>query len=828
MEEKPLKKKNNRKKWLLGTGIGIIALILIFPLALDFYLQRKLPDVVNTKTPYRLKLKDFNLSLLSGNFTATDLTISTKNPADTKITQINGTVKKIQIRDFGIWKALFSKAYHADQFLLYDAQLRVKLAPKKAKDTAGKAQKDIHVNNIELNNIFADVTGSDGRPVFQGKDINVRLKDIRQSDNDAKIPLAFKEFKVNASAVKIGVNDFYEINADRILAADKTLDLQKFHLKPTQKPQQYNAKNVFDFSSERLLAKDFAISQDSLIVSDVIFNRPDLKVMSTGKNTVEKEKNPKEIEMKIGMKNIDFQKGKIMVLQANQDRTASVDNFNFKLSNIVFDKNTVKEKIPFRFTNHDIEADNIYFKASPFQALKIKKISSNNADIMIEQFEMLALGKSADKDLFNIRTDQIRILNNRTKYVGQKLNILLGGIDIQSPDIKIVSATRKAVKKSKKNTADPDFTAQLGFLNISKAKITQIKQGKTHLAVAQLDARLDQVTSGKEYLKNGLPFKAAKHLITARNINLDAGKYYSLKVGDVKNSGNYTEIRNLAYLPKYSRAAFSRVIAKETDLYTIRVKKIGVTDRQSELFKNPVIDISQVNIDGIHCNIYHDLAPPDDNSARYLFSKKLRGVKIPLFVKNINITNSNLEYEENAENNNIPGKITFNDFNGKISDVNNAKIKGRPTTIKADVNFAFYNNASTDVHWKFDVSNPQDQFTINGKISKLSADNVNLFVRPYLNVTLDGKIDYIKFDYYGSNAGIAGKFYFKYSDMYVNLLNKKGNERKLLSTVANWFVKNESTGEPEYVLIEKKRDPERSFFNMLWQGIMEGLKKYVI
>ncbi|MDR6132487.1 hypothetical protein [Chryseobacterium sp. SORGH_AS_1175] len=59
MEEKPVKKRNNRKKWLLGTGIGIVVLILIFPFALDFYLQRKLPDVVNSKTPYHLKAQGF-------------------------------------------------------------------------------------------------------------------------------------------------------------------------------------------------------------------------------------------------------------------------------------------------------------------------------------------------------------------------------------------------------------------------------------------------------------------------------------------------------------------------------------------------------------------------------------------------------------------------------------------------------------------------------------------------------------------------------------------------------------------------------------------------
>lgn len=827
MEKNKLTQKNNRKKWLIRIAVTIIVLIAAFPFALDFFLQRKLPDLINKKTPYQLQLKNFDLSLVSGDFTATDLKISTKNPHDPNITQINGTIKKIEITDFGVWKAIFSNSYHANQFLLSDSNVKVRLGKKSAKEKKASHKTDIHINNIAFSNVFADISNSDGKPVFKGKNININLKDIEQNDDESKIPLTFKEFKINADDVHIGVNEFYQIDAEKISAANKTLELIKFHLQPIQKPENYNAKNIFDFSSQRLLATDFNISKDSLIVSDIIFSHPDLKVTSTGKNTIEKDKNPKEVEMKIGLKNIDFQKGKIAVLQANKDKTASVDNFNFKLTDIVFDKNTVKEKIPFRFTNHDIEADNIYFKANNHQALKIKKISSRNTDIIIDKFQMVALGKNANKDLFNLTTDQIKIINNKTKYIGQRLNIQFDGLEIKTPDIKVISATKKS-KQKKEKSETPEFNAKLGFIKITNGKIAQSSLGKDKLSVGKFDVQLKNIVSNNEQLKKDLPINFSSHLITAEKVFLDAGKYYTLKVDRVKNSGKHTEINEFQYLPKYSRAGFSKVIAKESDLYTIKVKKIGITDFNSKLFKNQQIDISKIDIDGLKCNIYHDLAPPDDTEARYLFSKKLRNMKMPMFVKNVAIKNSSLEYEENAENSNIPGKLTFDKFGINITNVNNGKIKGRPTVINADARFAFYGNADTQINWKFDVMNLEDKFTINGKILKLSAENVNLFVRPYLNVTLDGNIDYLKFDYYGNNAGIAGNFYFKYNEMYVNFLNKKGNERKLLSKVANWFVKNESTGEPDHVVIEKKREADRSFFSMLWQGIMEGLKKYLI
>ena len=59
----------------------------------------------------------------------------------------------------------------------------------------------------------------------------------------------------------------------------------------------------------------------------------------------------------------------------------------------------------------------------------------------------------------------------------------------------------------------------------------------------------------------------------------------------------------------------------------------------------------------------------------------------------------------------------------------------------------------------------------------------------------------------------------------ITIERKDGNNR---SFWYNIFVKNNSKGEPDHVEVDKDRDPNKSFFNTLWQGIMEGLKKYLI
>lgn len=823
----PNKGTGKRKKVVLIIIGTLIFLGLVFPFVLNIYLKNKLPQLVNEKTPYQISLKDFSLNLFKGHISAHSITIKTKQTTDPSVTQINGDIKSLRIENFGIWNAIFNKSYHIREVQLIDPNVKMILGQSKKKKDPSQKKINFGVENILVTNGNISVKGKDKKDLMTGKNVNIHLSEIKLSQNASKLPVEFKDFKIDAHEVLITVNDFYQIYASTIDAKNKQLNISEFHLKPIESPALYNAKNVFDLKINQLAADNFSINQDSLIIENAKFVKPQLIVTSTNKKEV--KENPKEVNLKIGIKNLDFGQGSVLVQHRDKTKVASIDNFHLNLKDIVFDKKTVKEKIPFAFSTHNIEFENIYFKSDPLQAVNIKKITSNDANILISDVEFKAIGKSATKDLFNIKTEKVEILNNTSKFAGQQLQLQLGKINVYHPSVEIIAATRKVKAPKKTNTATPDLLANLGSLHIIDGTFIQKKQGQEKVKVGNFNVELNSVTTNKDILKESIPFHVKNQLITAKKIDVDAGKYYRLKVDHIKNTGKLTAATNFAFLPKYSRAQFNRLIAVEEDLYTIKAKSIMITDKNSALGGKTSIDLDHIVFDGIDCNIYHDLAPPDDIGVRYMFSKKLRDVKFPLYIKQIDIKNSKLSYEEVAEKANIPGKITFGDFNAKIRDVNSAKMKGKPTLVKVDSNFNFFGDAPTDVHWQFDVANKNDDYAINGTIKNLSVDNANLFVRPYLNVSLDGQIQYLKFDYKGNSSKIGGNFYFKYTDMHVNFLNKNtGKEKKVLSAIANIFVKNDSKGEPDHVEVDVKRDPNKSFFNTLWQGIMEGLKKYLI
>ncbi|SFN00521.1 hypothetical protein SAMN05421594_0292 [Chryseobacterium oleae] len=828
MEKKLISKKTGKRKKVVLIIIGALLLLaLIFPFALNIYLKNKLPELVNEKTPYQIRLADFSLNLFKGDISANSIYITTKQTKDPTVTQINGNIKSLRVQNFGIWKAIFNKSYHVKEVQLIDPDLKVMLGKSKEKKDAPKKKINFGIENILVTNGNISVKDKNKKDLVTGKNVNINLTEIKLSENVSKIPVEFKNFKIDAHDILITVNDFYQIYAAKIDAKNKQLNIYEFHLKPIESPALYNAKNVFDLRINQLAAENFTVSKDSLIIDNAKFVKPQLTVTSTNKKEV--KENPKEVNLKIGIKNLDFGQGSVLIQQRDKTKVASVDNFHLNLKDIVFDKKTVKEKIPFAFSTHNIEFENIYFKTDPLQAVNIKKITSNDSNILIDDIAFTALGKSAVKDVFNIKTEKVEILNNTSKFAGQQLQLQLGKINVYRPKVEIIAATHKPKVTKKSNTATPDLLAHLGALHIIDGTFIQKKEGHDKMKVENFNVQLNSVTTNKDILKESIPFHVKSQLITAKKIDVDAGKYYRLKVDQIKNTGKETALHNFAFLPKYSRAQFNRLIAVEEDLYTIKAKSVMITDKNSRLGAQTSIDLDQIIFDGIDCNIYHDLAPPDDIGIRYMFSKKLRDVKFPLYIRNIDIKNSHLTYEEVAEKAKIPGKLTFAHFNAKIRDVNSAKMKGKPTMVKVDSNFDFFGDAPTDVHWQFDVANTNDDYAINGTIKNLSVQNANLFVRPYLNVSLDGQIHYLKFDYKGSSKQIGGNFYFKYTDMQVNFLNKNtGKERKLLSAVANIFVKNDSKGEPNHVEVDVKRDPNKSFFNTLWQGIMEGLKKYLI
>ena len=200
-----------------------------------------------------------------------------------------------------------------------------------------------------------------------------------------------------------------------------------------------------------------------------------------------------------------------------------------------------------------------------------------------------------------------------------------------------------------------------------------------------------------------------------------------------------------------------------------------------------------------------------------------------MYVQNLEVKNSVLEYEEDTKKSDGPGKLTFGNFNMNVKNINSGKMKGKPTQVLITINCRFMNASPMNVKWNFDVLNKTDAFSIAGNVADLPASRVNPFIEPYLKVRAKGLISDLIFNFKGNYNGLDGTLNLKHHDLKVALLKEDGEKNKLLSAVANIFVRSDSGKYPESVQVENVvRDQTKSFFNMFWKGIEQGLKKTLL
>lgn len=344
----------------------------------------------------------------------------------------------------------------------------------------------------------------------------------------------------------------------------------------------------------------------------------------------------------------------------------------------------------------------------------------------------------------------------------------------------------------------------------------------------QLDARAIKINQNT--VQNNIPFDYKFLELISSGIDYDISPIYKLNTSTIVYKNGNLSLQKLNLKPKVSRINFTKSLAKQSDLYTVSVNKISSKNFSIGFLPSKKLFIKSdvVVFDQLYANIFRSLLPPDDLSKKTLFSEKLRKLKIDLQLKQVNLVQSKLEYEEEAKKTKDVGKLTFSKINTKILNVNSGLNKKSLPDVIVDWNSEFM-NGDLKVKWVFNPMNTNEKFNIKGSIVNLPAKNLDPFLVPYFNVSANGKLNKIYFDFDGDDENGNGNFSIHYNDLKVNVLNKEGDKRKFLSSIANAVVKNDSKGELKEQKVENvKRKQDKSFFNFFLACILDGLKKALL
>ena len=806
----------------------LLLLLLIINFGLNFWLKNNLDHYIKKNSHYIVSYKTLAVDLGTGNIKATGITINNKNPQNHEIVRFQGTVDTLSIARLGIYDAIFNQSINTSNLVLSKPNLNI-ILPQKKTDKKAKKQNDITVDNIKINDGNIQVFKPTKQKLLSVSDFNLVVENLQLTEESTgeKLPFSYDYYEISGKNFFFRPDNVYAFTAKYITTKDGQMSLKDFAMNPLLSYANFTKyypkkRNLFDFKSSEMEFKDMVLKEDKITLTKVRFENPDLKMFTTNVKPLEKKKS---FTYDVQLEDVLFNNAKINILNPNGAPLFAAGDLTMKINKFAMNEQTAKGNIPFQYNDFTINGNEVFYSSNT-QNVNVEALSINPKLANLQAVSVKSTVSKSDKTLLDIDAKQVNLAIKEWNFVENKLKLNIDNVVINELNGKIKGSTspKKKVKPAFEGISFPLIVKNVSLKNSNLI----YDKGSQPLTFKDLNANIQNIELNANTIKGEIPFKIGNYSFTTRNFNYKT-EFYNLSSSLVKVNKNTIQISNFAMLPMVSRAQFIRMIPAEKDLYDIKVNQISVNGSWDFFSNNKFLEASDVKLNGVNANIFRSKIPADDLKEKPMYSKLLRSIKIPMFINNLAINNSLLVYEEDTKKSEGPGKLTFNNFSLKAKNINSGKMKGKPTQIPITINCLFMNASPMNVNWNLDTASANDAFSISGNVADLPASRINPFIEPYLKVRASGLIADLIFNFKGNYQGLNGSLKMKHKDLKIAIFRETGEKNKLLSAVANVFVRSNSDKYPESVPVEKvERDKTKSFFNLFWKGIEQGLKKTLI
>ncbi|RNA61125.1 hypothetical protein D1631_03835 [Chryseobacterium nematophagum] len=821
----------SKKKWVkrLLFGFGVLFIILLLAnFGLNLWLKTQLPDYIKNNTDYKISYKTIEVDLGNGSVFSTGISISNKDPQNNNILGLQGTIDTLRMSRFGMYKAIFNDEINSSDLLLARPNLDVTLA-KPVDHKTNKKRKEFLFENITIRKGRISIFKSTRQKFLSVDPLDLHVENLQLTEESVKnkLPIIFDQYSIKGGNFFFRPNNIYALKIKNVETINGQISIEGLRLIPLLTVDQfkrfYSRKaNMVKGEVRKMRFKNVVLDNNKISITHAYFQNPNFSVYRT--NALPQKAND-FFPFEIDLNEMNMNNGAIQVMKADGTKAVFARNINMKVDQLKLEEKKTKEAFPFDFKNFQISGKDILF--SDHEDYKIGDLALNTKSGELRNISVISNNSSLQERKINVSIDHIAFNLNKLKFINQKLNIDVKDLLVENSNgaIKESKLSRKDTKTDLKGV---QFPVLIRKVTLKNANISYEKNNQ-ELKLNELNASLNNIEFTSKAKTGKLGINVKDYIFTTKNLGYNT-TFYRLSIMFLKWDKNSFHVDNFAMKPLVSRAHFVKMIPVERDLYDLKVEKIFGEGDWNIFSQNKFIYVSQLTIQKADANIFRSKIPKDDPKEKLLYSGMLRSIKLPLYVKNLDVKNSVLVYEEDTPESVGPGKLTFSNFNMNVKNLNSAKMKGKPTLVDIDINCSFMKLAPLAVNWNFDVADTQDVFTISGRTINLPARGINPFIRPYLHIMATGSIQEMLFSFKGNPSGLNGSFNLRHKDLKVAILDKNNQEKKgLLTAVANLLVKSTSSKLPETVMIEGvERDPTKSFFNLFWKGIELGLKKTLI
>lgn len=309
------------------------------------------------------------------------------------------------------------------------------------------------------------------------------------------------------------------------------------------------------------------------------------------------------------------------------------------------------------------------------------------------------------------------------------------------------------------------------------------------------------------------------------------------------SDNNSLTARDIHFKPSLSNEAFFKKTGKQKEIYRLKFPTLELTGiDKSKLLKEGELHASAIYLN--HCKLditMNRKLPPNKKSKLGNYPNQLLyKLKLPVFVEKLKINNGSLTYSEIVEKTGQEGIINFTDIKGSINNITNIPehvAKDTYATVKLEGKF----NKYTDIKatFRFLLNDPKGSFTMYAEMGPLQNRQINEQTKAFSMIELKSfNMKSMNLQLKGDEHGAQGNFSMLYNNLGIRILKKpeqaKDGKRKkgLLTFIANNMVlysNNPMPGEQvRKVNIDVERDEMKSFFNLVWKSILQGVQETAI
>lgn len=820
-----------RKNYLriFAAVLGIFVLLfLVANFGLNYWLKTNLPNYLKNNSDYIISYKSLDVDLGTGNIFSTGISINSKNPQNQNVIGLQGTVDTLSISRLGIYDAIFRKRINSSDLLMKNPRLNIILA-KPVDEKTGKKRNPVVFENIKISDGDIQIFRFNKQKFLSVSKLNLDVENLQMTEEsvEEKLPIVFDKYEISGKDFFFRPDNVYAFTAKYVTTKDNQMSIKDFAMVPLLSYQNFRRfypkkRNLFDFKSSEMEFKDIHLKKNKISLTNLRFEYPELKVFTTNSNSASKEKS---FKYKLELENAAMNNAKVNILQPDGNPLFTAGNLNVNIDRFVMDDESAKGNIPFNYDDFRIKGQNISFNSGQ-ENVKISAMAINPKSADLRNISVKPTVSVSDKALMDLNAKQINLKIKEWNLLNSKLKLDVQNVLVNGLNGKVTAP--KNPNKKKPDYGGIQFPLRIRNIDLRNSNLVFDNQDKP-LVFNDLNAKIQNLEMNEKTVLEKIPFKTDNYTLTTKNFSYRINQFYQMNIGVLTQNKNSLQVNNFSLKPLVSRAQFIRMIPAEKDLYDLKVNQISAKGNWDLGWENKYLDASQVTLNGVNANIFRSKIPKDDLTEKPLYSKLLRSIKFPVFVQNLDLRNSLLVYEEDTKKSDGPGKLIFSNFNMNVKNLNSGKSKGKPTLVPITINCRFMDASPMNVKWNFDTAKMDDAFSISGNISSLPASEINPFIEPYLKIRATGNISDLRFEFDGNKSGLDGGLRMKHQKLQVALLKSTGEKDKILSAVANVFVKSNSGDYPESVSVENvQRDPTKSFFNLFWRGIEQGLKKTLI